>query len=182
MIKKLFHALSCIMLLTSCIFLLAGCDNDSNPVRPWKGSPYADRVISAEIGCEGINLYTNPEEALGPPNWGYLPDGRYSGFVSLGPGGRIILEMGVDVIDGPGPDIKVYQAVSNEEIAVYVAENFASPFLLIGGMPCGGSCNFDLNNSGYSKVRYLMVEDRTFSDCYETAGADIDAVEALNYR
>lgn len=173
------------------IFILfVGCSKDSNPAGPGEGSPYAVHVVSSSIGCEGINQYTNPEEALGYPNYKawYDPNDpfgvRYSGFVSLGPGGWITLKMGVDIVDGPGHDIAVYQAVSNEETAVYATENLSSPFILIGSQHCGYPCYFDLNGfvNPNSKFRYVMVQDASYPDCYETAGTDIDAVKALNYR
>ncbi|MEK6693450.1 MAG: hypothetical protein AABY44_08510 [Nitrospirota bacterium] len=178
--KTLFYIFSLLFLISfsGC----NGCDKDSNPVSPGEGNPFAVQVISANIGCEGINLYTNPEAALWGPDWNYLPDGRYSGFVSLGPAGDIVIKMGVDVVDGPGPDIAVYQAVSDEETGVYVTDNLSTPFQFLGSERCGYLCRFDLNGSGFQKVRYVMVKDMGDSDCYETAGADIDAVEALNYK
>ena len=178
--KTLFYIFSLLFLISfsGC----NGCDKDSNPVSPGEGNPFAVQVISANIGCEGINLYTNPEAALWGPDWNYLPDGRYSGFVSLGPAGSITLKMGVDVVDGPGKDIRVYQAVSNEDVGVYVTDSLSSPFRFIGSQSCPEKCDFYLNGSGYSKIRYILVDDRGDSDCYESPGADIDAVEALNYR
>jgi len=147
-------------------------------------------VISSDIGCLGINQYTDPNEALGLPDYKswydpHDPFGtRYSGFVSLGPGGSITLKMGVDIIDGPGADIAIYQAVSNEETALYVAEGPISPFIFIGIQHCGYPCYFDLNGlvNPNSRFRYIMVQDASYPDCYETAGADIDAVKALNYK
>lgn len=197
--KRIRHdVLLCIMFHAFCIFVLTGCSKDSNPVEPGEGTPYATSVIAADIGClpgsglEGCdaNQYTNPVEALGPPNFkGWGDDtacfgARYSGFVSLGPNGYIILKMGVDVVDGPGSDIAIYQAVSSERTAVYVAENLSSPFIPIGSQPCVYPCYFDLNGfvNPNSKFRYIMVQDDSPYECYETAGADIDAVEALNYR
>ena len=179
--KIFFYILSLLLLISfgGC----NGCDNGSNPTGPSEGTPYAVQVVSSDIKCEGINLYTNPREALGAPNWGYLSDGSFSGFVSLGPAGYIVLKMGVDVIDGPGHDIRIYQAVSDEDTAVYVTDDYlSSPFKYLGTQACGVTCNFDLSGSGYSKIRYVMVKDMTLSDCYETPGPDIDAVEAINYK
>lgn len=180
---KFLCPVSCVLCL-----VLNGCSKDSNPAGSSEGLPYAVKVISENIGCIGINLYTDPKEALWNPNYRARLDltapleVSYSGFVSLGPGGHIIIEMGVDVIDGPGADIAVYQAVSDEETGVYVADNLSSPFRFLGSQRCGFPCRFDLNGSGYTQIRYVMVQDQSFPTCYDTAGSDIDAVEALNYK
>lgn len=180
-----FYLLS--YLIIGSLFLV-GCDGGSNPVGPSPGSHYAVRVVSADIRCEGINLENNPEDALGPPDYTVdrskpqsLPD-RYTGFVSLGNGGSIVLEMGVDIIDRPGKDIRVYQPVWYEKVGVSVASSLFSPWVSLGISECPEWCDFDLNGSGYNSIRYIKIEDRElYTICYETAGADIDAVEALNY-
>ena len=44
-------------------------------------------------------------------------------MMSLGQGGWVTVDMGATVVDGPGDDVRVYQATSNEEITVYASSS-----------------------------------------------------------
>src|SRR4029079_17707960 len=60
------------------------------------------------------NRYVDPNEALGPPDAVNL-GGRgenYLGFISLGQGGYVTVDMGTTFADGEGADVRVYQTVS----------------------------------------------------------------------
>lgn len=72
--------------------------------------PFATRVVSFTPGPPGETFGSNrlPGVVLGPPQGG----GEYFGstdVVSLGAGGTICLELGEDVVDGPGADLLVFE-------------------------------------------------------------------------
>lgn len=154
---------------------------------------YASEVAGANITCQGINQYTDSSEALGPPNAGEFPpqSRNYYGFVSLGIDGSILLRMAMPVADGPGMDIRVYQSVANEPLEVWVAPSMTDEFVSLGIKNCGRHggpfdqyCEFDIKSSGYKVIRYVFIKDKQRTQipdiyCYETAGADIDAVQGL---
>jgi len=136
------------------------------------------------------DIYNDPSKAMGPPDAGGSGPDQYSGFVSLGFGGHVTVDLGGCIYDVPGPDIRVHQAVSGEEVSLYVSLAREGPYTLVEARKgCGeGSgirrhCDFDIASGGASRARYVRVEDGelfpcpggTVSEC-----ADLDAVEALN--
>ncbi len=142
------------------------------------------------------NGYNDPQQALGPPDAVSLgAKDQYRGFMSLGQGGYVTVDMGVAAVDGPGVDVRVYQTVSNEPVTVYAATGPQGPFVLVGlRVSCGvrtqglfsNHCDFDLHDAGLAEARYFKVEDGEIYPCLEagtiTEGADIDAVEVLNQK
>lgn len=136
------------------------------------------------------NIYNDPKAALGPDDAAGSGPASYTGFVSLGFGGYVTVDMGGCVTDQPGNDIRVFQAVSNEGVSVYVSTSPEGPFTLIEPRkPCGerinrvkGYCDFDLATAGVRQARYVKVEDGELYPCpgdTVTEGADLDAVQAL---
>jgi len=140
------------------------------------------------------NRYVDPNEVLGPPDAVNLGgQDNYLGFISLGQGGYVTLDMGVTFTDGDGPDVRVYQTVSGEPVTLYASTNPQGPFTLVGlRVPCGvrtgggvfsNHCDFDLHDGGLASARYLKIEDGEIFPCLAggtvTEGADIDAVEIL---
>ena len=135
------------------------------------------------------NVYNDPSRALGSPDAATTGSG-YSGFISLGFGGRVTVDLGGCISDQPGADLRVFQAVSSEPLSVYVSVSPAGPFTLVEARkPCGerfqgvrNYCDFDLAAAGLSQARYVRVEDGEFWPCpggTESEGADLDAVRAL---
>jgi hypothetical protein len=140
------------------------------------------------------NRYNDPAEVLGPPdavNFGGVDN--YAGFMSLGQGGYVTVDMGATIGDGEGPDVRVFQTTSNEPVTVYASNAPDGPFALIGlRVPCGtrspgllsNHCDFDLHDGGVAAARYLKVEDGEIYPCLAggtlTEGADIDAVQPLS--
>jgi hypothetical protein len=127
---------------------------------------------------------------LGAPDAAGVGPGGYTGFISLGFGGRVTVDFGGCIADRPGPDIRVYQAVSGEPVSVYVSTSAEGPFTLIEARKaCGeridrvrGYCDFDLATAGVTQARYLRVEDGELFPCpggTTSEGADLDAVQAL---
>lgn len=146
------------------------------------------------------NAYNDPTEVLGPPNAGRtrFADGTFRdfGYFSLGEKGHVTVDMGGCFVDGPGDDLRVYQAISNEPVTVYVAGQPNGPFISIGDRePCGvrsgggifsNHCQFDLATGEVTEARYVRIEDGEHYPCAaaqtDSEGADIDAVERLNRK
>jgi hypothetical protein len=160
-------------------------------------APYATAVADYWLpDCsQRRNQHNDPNQVVGSPDTVNLGGGRYRGMMSLGQGGWVTVDMGATVIDGPGDDIRVYQATSNEEVTVYASSSPQGPFTLLDlRVPCGTRstgvfsmhCTFDLRSGGLAEARYIRVEDGEIYPCLSgdtvSEGADIDAVQALNFR
>lgn len=155
-------------------------------------SAHAIAVIDSWIPACSLaqNIYNDPREALGAPNAGGTGPDRFTGFVSLGFGGRVTLDLGGCITDRPGADIRVFQAVSNEEVSLYVSESPSGPFTLVGAQQACGErvtnviryCDFDIAWAGVTRARYVRVEDGELFPCpggTVSEGADLDAIQAL---
>jgi hypothetical protein len=67
------------------------------------------------------DIYNDPTKALGAPDAGGSGPNNFTGFVSLGFGGRVTLDLGGCVSDVAGPDLRIFQAVGSEPVSVYVS-------------------------------------------------------------
>lgn len=168
---------------------------DENPCLAGR-SAFAKRVVEWSVPACSLaqNHYNDPLQVLGPPDAGGSGPDAYFGFMSLGFGGHVTVDMEACAADGAGPDLRVYQMVSQESVTVYAAVTAAGPFLLLGArIPCATRvpgnlqrryCDFDLAVAGLPSARYLRVEDGELTPCADagtvTEGADIDAVELLH--
>lgn len=85
------------------VLALGGCAGDTDPL------PFAARVVSFEPGPgAGFGQDALPDVVLGPPRGGGDAMGSLD-VVSLGREGVIVLELGVDAVDGPGADLIVFE-------------------------------------------------------------------------
>jgi hypothetical protein len=136
------------------------------------------------------DIYNDPQKAVGPPDAAGFGPNDFTGFVSLGFGGRVTLDFRGCVTDRPGPDLRVFQAVSGEPVSVYVSTSPDGGFTLLEARKgCGerfagiqGYCDFDLATAGVTQARYVRVEDGELFPCpggTRSEGADLDAVQAL---
>ena len=158
---------------------------------------FATFVLDQALTCIPTNGFTDVEEALGSPDAITTGRGRleFDGMLSLGVDGSVTLFMGSCIQDLPGPDIRVYQVVSEEAVEVQVSQNEDGPFVSLGEKNCGepasgfaAKCDFDLAGSGLNNIRIVRVIDReeiTFpgAECDNVGpspGADLDAVEVLH--
>jgi hypothetical protein len=83
------------------LIALAGC---ASP-----GEPFAVRVVSFEPGTgAGFGQDRLPAVVLGPPRGAGEVEGSLD-VVSLGVGGSIVVELGADAVDLPGPDLIVFE-------------------------------------------------------------------------
>jgi hypothetical protein len=160
------------------------------------GDPYAKSVVSWFLTACSLaqNVYNDPSEVLGPPNATGFGPFNYQGFFSLGEGGWVVVDMQACATDGPGADLRVFQAVGSEPVTVYAAGSPDGPFLLLASrVPCGQRipgnqtvryCDFDLAAAGVLEARYFKVEDGELYPCERaetpSEGADIDAVQILD--
>jgi hypothetical protein len=137
------------------------------------------------------DIYNDPSKAIGPPDAAGSGPAAFTGFVSLGFGGHVTVDLGGCISDAPGPEIRVYQAVSSEPVSVYVSTQREGPFTLVEarkdcGEPYSGirrSCDVDIASGGVTRARYVRVEDGELWPCpggTVSEGADLDAVEALS--
>ena len=151
---------------------------------------YAKQVQTALIGGAN-NKNTTISYVLGAPNSPKpsVRNEQNKAYVSLG-GGFVIVDMGVTIFDGEGPDLKVYEVggsygnAGNEAFYVKGSLSGAPGTWVFLGDYGGDDCTIDLRNFGGKSVRYIAIFDKPYKgdDSSETPGADIDAVEALNYK
>jgi len=100
--------------------VLTGCASDPSAF----AGPYAVGVTTFEPGVgAGFGQDRLPDVVLGPPHGGGLAMGSRD-VLSLGIGGSITLELGIDAIDGPGVDIVVFE---NPFLVGGVGPAFAEP-------------------------------------------------------
>jgi hypothetical protein len=158
--------------------------------------PFAKSVVDSWLpACSAAtNGYNDPQEVLGAPDAGGPTGGPYFGFMSLGDGGHVTVDMGGCAVDGAGDDIRVYQSVSMEPVTLYASGTADGPFVLVESRKkCGNRipgfysrmCTFDLAQAGLEEARYFRVEDGELFPCpggTDSEGADIDAVEILNAK
>jgi hypothetical protein len=98
-------------------------------------------------------------------------------------------------VDGPGMDVRVFQAVGSEPLSLYAAGTDTGPWVLVeadkvcdtrypGGRGVIKYCDFDLASAEVQQARYFKVEDAERTPCSaagtDSEGADLDAVQILN--
>jgi hypothetical protein len=163
---------------------------------PRPPTPFAQRLVDWWIpACSlAVNFYNDPEEVLGSPDAAEIAPNLYRGMVSLGTAGYVVVDMEGCAADGAGDDVRVYQTVSQEPVTLYAGSSPQGPWVLLEARkPCGArvpgvfsrGCTFDLGRAGLEEARYFKVEDGELYPCpggSGSDGADIDAVEVLNFR
>jgi len=157
-----------------------GAEIDAVASLPAPGTPYADRVVSFQVGSYANRNFTYPADALGPPDMTTDPPG---GFVNLGVSGSITLEFWDNAVtDGPGDDIRIHGDPENDErIEVAVSQDGITyrSFGLTGEM-----ASLDLAKVGLSSIRFIRIIDDGSQEQVGvkdySPGAELDAVEALH--
>jgi len=162
-------------------------------------NPFAQAVIDLNLPfCERMpNIYNDPSTVLGPPDVaGFGPD-AWTGFLSLGDGGQVTVDMESCAADQSGMDVRVYQAVGSEPVTLYAGGTPSGPWVLVESrkicgtrVPGAGAamryCDFDLVSGEVQEARYFKVEDGELYPCADAGtpseGADIDAVEILHRK
>ncbi len=176
------------------VFLAAAMTSIFLIVSLWQGAlrayeryqlfPFADRVVDYDNGNTVINLLAaDATAALQTPGLRSLYG---SAYVSLGKEGILVLAFDDNVLsDGPGPDLVVWESgPSVERVDVAVSEDGETFFEV--GRTEAQSHVFDLAplgrpDAGYRFVRLRdVLEPGETPDSTRTAGADIDAILAVN--
>ena len=157
---------------------------------------WATELIENRVACGQYNLYQDAFNALGSPDAKHIGPRSYTGFVSLGIDGWIVVGMGECIKDGPGYDLAVYQTSASEGVGIEVAPTIEGPWHFLNWVPCNipsqyfsNVCFFDLGSAGVAWARYVRIIDYErgsmpqYAFCeldYLHPGADIDAAEVLN--
>ncbi|MDZ4849321.1 MAG: dockerin type I domain-containing protein [Pirellulaceae bacterium] len=140
-------------------------------------------------GPSPIIGFNQPNDALGNPNYSgdpLLDPAAFQGAVSLGSGGRLVVEFTDNILTGSGdarPDLAVFEVGLSERVAVEVSTD-GLVYRAVGFID-GVSPTIDLDFYGYnrdSRLRFVRMTD-VISDgpnFGDNVGADIDAVGAIS--
>ena len=173
---------------TSAADPLQKVDSTSKPYElPFGDISFADSVILYDPGALGMGTGDEPDSryqkhnlALGPPD---ADPETSSGFVSLGRGGNLIIKFTDNLlIDGPGPDLIIYEAAPDtEKVHVWISQD--GVIFLPVGQASRAQPVLDIQkvaDSG-SKYPFVKIRDDFFTGDKEgpALGADIDAIGAM---
>lgn len=142
---------------------------------------FADRVINFHIGDPAASEeYSDPEEALGEPNYTHYRVPRY---VSLGCGGQITLEFTDNgFVDMEGPDIYVWEVGPSEESFQFEISKDGKRWRDLGVIK-GGKSFIDIAPV-VQDIRdifyFVRITDLQEICSGDTPGADIDAVGTIS--
>lgn len=164
-------------------------------VCPALGDGWARAVVDVFLPfCPQMpNIYNDPQDVLGPYDAGGFGPDNFFGFLSLGEEGHVTVDMEACANDGPGLDLRVFQAVGSEPVTVYAGGTPTGPFILLAAdVRCGERipgnqttrfCDFDLAQGEVTTARYFKIVDAERFPCEDAGtpseGADIDAVRIL---
>lgn len=142
---------------------------------------FADRVVDFTVGNPAASDdFSNPEEALGEPNYVHYRVPRY---VSLGCGGQITLEFTDNgFIDMEGPDLYVWEVGPSEESFQFEISKDGKTWLDLG-IVSGGKSYIDIAPV-VTDIRdifyFVRITDQRDICSGNTPGADIDAVGTIS--
>ena len=131
---------------------------------------YAYKVVACAIPDNNFDDEGTTYAALWEPD-----NSRYS----IGRSGWIVMDMGEDILDGPGEEIRVIEGDSDQEgFSCYAGQSVDGPWISLGNGT--GSNNFDFTDAGVMNARYIRIEDDgNGSASGDNAGFDLDAIEIL---
>lgn len=182
-IKNVFLALALLLLggiSKSFGVLYGGIEFPDGPIS------FADKVISYDPSFGGGNVptdpnFTDPLKALGIPDYS-----APIGSVSLGSGGRIILEFVDNFLTGSddtGDDLHIFEIGPDvEDTFVDISKNGSDWFSV--GKVFGATSSIDIDAFGFTSADLfsfvrLTDDPSEGSSSGRTVGADIDAVGAI---
>jgi outer membrane protein OmpA-like peptidoglycan-associated protein len=142
---------------------------------------FADRVVEFIQGNpKAQEDFTNPDEALGEPNYVHYKVPRY---VSLGCGGQLTLEFTDNgFVNMEGPDLYVWEVGPSEESFQFEISKDGKNWLDLGIIE-GGKSYIDIE-SVVTDIRdvfyFVRITDQKEICTGNTPGADIDAVGTIS--
>jgi OmpA-OmpF porin, OOP family len=142
---------------------------------------FADRVVDFQIGDPSASEeFSDPEEALGEPNYTHYRVPRY---VSLGCGGQLTLEFTDNgFVDMEGPDIYVWEVGPSEESFQFEISKDGKKWRDLGIIP-GGKSFIDIAPAVqdiHDIFYFVRITDQREICSGDTPGADIDAVGTIS--
>jgi len=142
---------------------------------------FADSIVEFNIGKPlPYKKFSDPSQALGTPNYTSYNSPNY---VSLGCKGSIIVAFTDNgFMNLPGNDLYIFEVGPSEEAAkIEISEN-GDEWIFAGNIS-GGKSVIDLDKQHISTelvFYYLRITDQKEVCKSKTAGADIDAIGAIN--
>jgi len=142
---------------------------------------FADKVVSFSIGIpQAKEEFSNPEEALGEPNYTHYKVPRY---VSLGCKGKLVLEFTDNgFIDMDGPDLYVWEVGPSEEDFLFEISIDGKEWRSLGVIN-GGKSYIDIAPVVKRKREvfyFVRITDIERICTGNSPGADIDAVGTIS--
>lgn len=152
-------------------------------------NPYAAEVVSYTLGRNHIESNA-PQNALDRPEGGGQKDSAPN-FASLGVGYSLTVKMAENILNGPGPDVRVYETtygVHIPESAQVFASQDGNNFMFLGNatnLPRPSDTTItDLDLGSLEWARYLKIVDTTTASLpgadVQTEAFDVDGLEAIN--
>lgn len=158
---------------------------------PWAVDVKSFTQGTRKDGTPVIPTRSDPNLALGAAQTtGAATDVNPTGFFSLGFGGQIVLHFPNGIDDGPGVDIRIYEATGlnnypAEKVKVEVSPDgldWTTITVTPSMITYDGTIAIDLN--GISIARYVRLTDTSnpadFSSIPDADGYDLDAVESIH--
>ncbi len=187
--KRIISAVTAAVLLLCCLVVPAAAedytfkDRDGTEITVPDGA-FAAKVVSFTPG----DPWTNYEEQQKQSNVLGAPDrtgdeSTSKGDLCLGAGGVIVLQFNINIYDGEGLDIYVFEVgAAVEDTKVEVSSDLVTWYDV--GVAAGKTAGVDLNGKvpEGSRFRYVRLTDLNSSASGGWPGADIDAVSGLNVK
>ena len=131
---------------------------------------YAYRVAASRIPENN-----HSDEGYTPAVFGE-PDGvNYS----IGKSGWVVIDLGKEVLDGPGEEVRIFEGDDTDEgYSAYAGPTIDGPWHLLGST--AGTASFDFSSTGLTEARYIRIQDDGDGNAnVDNAGFDLDALQVL---
>lgn len=146
----------------------------------------ATRVVSFTPGASWTSVKGNqdPNSMLGAPDdYNDTGSGSNGTALTMGNGGVIVLEFSVDIVDGEGNDIYVFEMGPDVEATKVEVSDDCENWIYVGDAK-GSISGVDLNGKvpANGLYHYVRITDLGTAPSGRFAGADIDAVAIINSK
>lgn len=149
------------------------------------GNAWATRVVEFTPGnpWTTYKVHQDVNTILGQADWNGKSQGASRGGVTLGAGGVVVLEFSINIFDGEGDDIYVFEIGDDVEPTKVEVSNDLQTWYDVGTAQ-GKTASLDLNGKvpQGSRFRYVRLTDLKKYPKGSWPGADIDAVAGLNIK